>query len=320
MWEIMEVPGFSYDGRTTEVILPNFLIVGASKSGTTSLYHYLKEHPEVYMPESKEPRFFVSSVYTKLSADDPRHSSLKSQTVATFENYMNLFREAHGYKAIGEASVTYLYYFEVAIPKIKRLLGGVKIIIFLRNPIERAFSAYSYLFRDKFEVLGFEECLELEEERKCSNWSSLNLYKSEGLYYQQVKAYLENFDQIKVYLYDDLLKDTLGVVRDVYAFLEIDRTFVPDVRTRYNVSGTPQSQFVHRFLTESNLFKRSAKPVVDLLLPKARRDKIVERLKAKNLHKLELNPKTRERLKNTYREDILMLQDLIHKDLTHWLN
>jgi hypothetical protein len=302
-----------------EAKLPNFLIVGASKSGTTSLYHYLRSHSEVYLPERKEPRFFISSIYTKLCTNDPRHSSLQRETVTTFEDYVKLFQEARLYKAIGEASVTYLYYYKEAIPQIKKYLGNVKIIIGLRNPIERAFSAYSYLLRDKFEFLCFEKCLELEEERKRQNWSSLNLYKNEGLYHEQVKAYLENFSRVNIYLYDDFRKDTLGLLRQLYDFLEVDRTFIPDIRTRYNVSGAPQSQFFHSFLTESNFFKRSARPIVDILLPKEKRDKIVERLKARNLSKLEIDPKTREYLKNEYREDVLKLQDLIHKDLTGWL-
>ena len=111
-----------------EVYLPNFLIVGAAKSGTTSLYQYLHEHPEIFMSGNKEPRFFISSVFTNMSSDDPRYSALLDLTITEYDEYTKLFRDAGKYKAIGEATATYLYYYQEAIPNIKKYLNDVKII------------------------------------------------------------------------------------------------------------------------------------------------------------------------------------------------
>jgi len=151
--------------------LPNFLIVGAPKSGTTSLYYYLKEHPEIYMSKLKEPHFF-SKECKNLPFRGPKDESLGSTKYMnlTWEDYQNLFKGAITYKAVGEASADYLYYFKCSIKNIKKYLGNPKIIIILRNPIERAFSAYLHMLRDGREYLSFREALHMEEERKKNNW------------------------------------------------------------------------------------------------------------------------------------------------------
>ena len=138
------------------VLLPNFLVVGAGKSGTTSLYHYLKAHPDVFMSRIKEPGFIVAQ-FIKMpqsGVGDERQS-----TVGNFSDYCRLFEDAEGKKAVGEASNDNLYHYERAIPYIKRFFGDIKIIIILRNPVDRAFSAYTYLLRDNREFLTFEEDL-----------------------------------------------------------------------------------------------------------------------------------------------------------------
>lgn len=157
--------------------LPNFLIVGAARGGTTFLYHHLKQHPDVFMPAFKEPHFFVCEMV---------RGRLR-QWVDSYEEYLSLFRNGGGRKLRGEASVFYLYYHDVAIREIHRYLGTeVKIIIVLRNPIERAYSAYYYVFgKNEEETLDFEQALRAEEKRmregRCSPmvpWSS-----SWGCYY-----------------------------------------------------------------------------------------------------------------------------------------
>src|ERR1700753_3266246 len=139
-----------------ESILPNFLIVGAAKSGTTSLFHYLKQHPDIFLPEFKEPHFFVSAL-------------VKNKVYSWIEEkqeYENLFAGASAYHKRGEASVTYLYYYKIAIPNILSLLGrSTKIIVILRNPVERALSAYNYTYKNNPSENNpsFEKALEFEQ-------------------------------------------------------------------------------------------------------------------------------------------------------------
>ena len=222
--------------------------------------------------------------------------------------------------------MTYLYHHEVAIPRIKEYLGDPKIVMILRNPVERAFSSYVYSLSlyssltDDFEVQSFEECLEREEERKAENWTAINFFLDLGFYHNQVRAYMENFGAVHVSLYDDLVEDALGLVQGVYGFLGVDPTFVPDTNTRRNVSsGYPKSSFLHGFLTRPNVLKSVMKPVVRLMLPQETRAELYGGLESRNLVKPEMRPETRERLKSVYREDIMKLQDLIHRDLSHWL-
>ncbi len=300
--------------------LPNFLIVGAAKSGTTSLYYYLKQHPEVYMCPVKEPRF-ITAQFLKFSLERKWESEIEKKRVNNFQEYKRLFESAVHNNAIGEASPDNLYYYNDAIKYIKKYLGNIKVIIILRNPVERAFSHYTMCIRDSIEFLSFEDALEAEDGRQKEGFEFSLLYKSVGLYYKQVKAYLDNFTHVKVYLYDDLSNNALDLIKDAYKFLGVSDSFVPDINTKYNVSGLPRNKFIYNFLNSKNLFKSAIKPVVSTLLSEKKRKNILEHLKAKclKIEKLKMNSETREFLINYYREDILNLQGLINRDLSLWL-
>src|SRR5438045_1184872 len=166
--------------------LPNFFIVGAPKAGTTSLYHYLKNHPEVFMSPIKEPNYFS---YEETVKQNLYH---KEKGVGTFEEYAELFVSANGHhKAVGEASVSYLFYSSVP-EKIKELIPDAKIIMSLRNPVERGTSHYFMEHK-----LGYvSESLDDIVFRK-SKHKHAHLYYQQfvelGLYYQQVKRYIDIF-------------------------------------------------------------------------------------------------------------------------------
>lgn len=299
--------------------IPNFLIVGAAKSGTTSLWHYLKQHPEVFMSVPKEPLFFVSSYYQSLNPKDPKFKLLKSVLRPTLDEYLDLFYGVKNEKAIGEASMPYLYHYDLAIPAIKKHIGDCKIIIVLRNPVQRAFSAYTFLLRDLEETASFESCLELEEKRKNDNWSMSHFYKGAGLFYSQVRAYIEHFKEVKIYLFEELKNHTLEIVKDIYAFLGVDTTFLPDINTKHNISGIPQNMLIHKFITEPNALKDFLRPGIKWFIPETKRRRWIEGLREKNLIKPEMSPETHQELINYFHDDILMLQELINKDLNHWL-
>lgn len=91
-----------------KIKLPNFLVVGAAKSGTTSIYHYLKQHPEIYVPENKEPRFFVSSKFEEFHRNNCFYNYFCKSITFTLENYKILFDGVTKETSIGEASVQYL--------------------------------------------------------------------------------------------------------------------------------------------------------------------------------------------------------------------
>lgn len=244
--------------------LPKFLIVGAAKSGTTTLYHFLKQHPEIFMPTRKEPRFFVRELVGQLNKENPLAEKFLKGTKTKFDNYSNLFKNKKDEKTWGEASTAYLYNYKIAIPEIKRYLGSdVKIIIILRNPINRAYSSYYHLLRVGAEKGTFEECLEKEEYRKNNNWiQTLFMLKTAGLYYEQVKAYMDNFKNIRIYLTDDLKEDPKSLVQDMYSFLGVDSSFTPNLDRKFNqgmITTNPIVSFILRISYRNKVLSKLIK-------------------------------------------------------------
>jgi len=295
--------------------LPNFLIVGAAKSGTTSLYYYLKEHPEICISKNiKETFFFTGKDFKDVNKESCNYGRY---AVTSLERYKLLFNHCGNKKVRGEVCVAYLFFYKESIQNIKKILSDkVKIIIVLRNPIDRAFSNYLHHVRDGCEKETFEKALSLEKERKRKKWWWGYYLIEAGMYYDQVKAYLENFSEVKIYLYDDLKKDPLSLVQDIYRFLEVNDSFTPkSLGIKYNVSGIPKNRFFYEIIFKSNPIKS----VITPFIPRNLREKIIAIASQKLLKKPQMKPETREYLKELYQEDVLKLQGLIKRDLTHWL-
>ena len=140
-------------------MLPNFLIIGASKCVTTALYYYLKQHKDISFPTLKEPKYF-SSIFQKFPHKGIGDESVDLYAIKSLKEYKKLFKKISNIR-VGEASPDTMYFYKDTIPKIKETLGDIPIIIMLREPVERAFSAYMYLRRDSREKLSFREALEI---------------------------------------------------------------------------------------------------------------------------------------------------------------
>ncbi len=296
-------------------MLPNFLIIGAAKSGTTSLYHYLEQHPQIYMSPMKGPRFFAMEGETPAFCG-PQDAIVNERTVTELEDYLSLFASVKDEKASGEATDWYLSS-EQAVDRIRHYIPHARLIAILRHPAERAFSSYMHFARHGYEPLFFEDALAAEEERMRKGWSPLFQHKGRGFYGSQLKRYFDVFDrqQISVHLYDDLKNDAVGLVRDLYKFLNVDPGFTPDTTVLYNKSGTPRHQLLHRLLHRPSRAKRALK----LLLPSRARKYVKAQIQNRNLVEQTMPASVRERLTAEYHADILQLQDLINRDLGHWL-
>lgn len=295
-------------------VLPNFLIVGASKSGTSSIYHYLRQHPEIYLSDiQKEGRFF-SQMEGNFNGPGDKH--IDNSITRNLEEYIALFNGFADQKAIGDISPEYLCLYEKSIPLIKQTLyNDVKIIIILRSPVDRAFSGFNHYKRDKREFLTFEEALEMEDERRQNNWIWAWQYKNSGLYYQQVKAFLENFKNVKVLLFEDFNNFPNRILKEICEFIEVKPDFEFDTSYKYNVSGDPKNTVLYKLETSRGLVN-----FVKKLVPK----KVVAKIKKswsgeKQMVKTAMNPETRKQLIDFFREDILKLQELLKRDLSRWL-
>jgi hypothetical protein len=299
------------------VTMPNFLVIGAGKSGTTSLYHYLSQHPEVYMSPMKEPKFFCFEGEKPTFQGPGDDEEINRKCVTTIDAYKALFEGVADEKAVGEASSMYLYYPRTP-ERIRRHVPDARLIAVLRNPVERAYSSYLHCVRDRGEPLGdFAEALCEEEERIDEGWGPLWHYKTVGFYFDQLRRYFDTFDrcQIRIYLYEDLNTDAGGVLRDIFDFLDVDDSYAPDISLKHNVSGVPRSRVLHALLNKPNPIKTVLKPLV----PVGPRRALNHRITGRNLLRPRLAPEVRRRLVEAYSEDVTKVQDLIQRDLSKWL-
>jgi len=272
------------------------------------------------MPVNKEPNYFVADYQKRMSKDCPSYKIDMKRMVFEKKDYYNLFREvADNQKAIGEASVTYLYKPEHAIPKIKIELGDPKIVIILRNPIKRAFSHYSYACELGLEKLSFEEAIDAENSRLENNWSSTFAYINQGMFYSQVKAYKNTFTNVHVLILDDFTKNKQLELQKIYNFLGIDTNFKNSFEEKFNVSGIPKNKFIHKYLVHDNAIKRKIKMLFKNIVSEAVLRKLARKARSLNQgKKIIATDIENKKLNNIYIKDIESLSNLLKKDLTHW--
>lgn len=301
---------------------PNFLILGAGKSGTTSLDYYLNQHPDIYMSPRKEPNFF--GFETKSEADfigNPTELEYYRQSVTDKSAYLSLFSDVNKETAIGEISNTYLYH-ESACERIKHWIPNVKLIAIFRQPVDRLYSRYLHLARDnRLPTQNFEDCLD-----RNTIWWKRNDLIQEGFYYRHLSKFYDSFplESIKIFLYEDLKSNSDTLMKDLFNFLEVDASFKPNTTVKYNSSGFVKNQSYERFLGHDGFVKRS----IEKLLPRKifdslKRNQIIQksltRVRERNLSKPKLSHEMKSRLLDIYRDDIDNLSKLIDRDLTHWL-
>ncbi|MGK7920298.1 MAG: sulfotransferase domain-containing protein [Trichodesmium sp.] len=296
--------------------LPTFLIVGVQKAGTTSIYGYLKEHPQVYMSPRKETNFFATD-WEKKTEKEPDTGTRKR--INSWERYCELFTDVKDEIAIGEASPNYFVSYKTSSEMIQRYVPDVKMIAILRNPVDRAYSDYLMHIRDGINVGKLHS---LSEQVKLKADSSSTIKK--GLYYPPVKHYFDTFGQekLKIFLYDDLSKDSLKMMQEVYKFIGVDDTFTPDTSKRSQAAAVPKNQTLNNLLQTKNPIRTAIASTLKVVMPLEMRHKLRSSLIKANSAGKELKPLSSEERKiliDFYREDILKLQDLIERDLSSWL-
>ena len=302
-----------------ELRLPTFFLVGAAKSGTTAVHVYLYQHPDIYMSFLKEPKFLSLSA-NKFPHTGPGDKKVDDGIVKSMKDYINLFKDAGDEKVIGESSADYLYFHNTVIPQIKTLSPEAKILIMLRNPVERAYSSYRHMIKDGREKLSFENALRYEEERIRENYEFIWFYKDVGFYYDQVRHYIESFgmENVKICLYDDFAADSMAVMKDIFRFLDVNEDFNPNTAARYNVGPSVRSESLKKFLVgNDHPIKKVLRPLLLNTIGRKYTEAIVNSFMHRNT--LNIKPKTMKLLINLYKNDILKLGDLIERDLSGWL-
>ena len=296
--------------------LPNFLIIGAGRTGTTSLYYYLRQHPEIFMPDIKEPRFFL---YEGMSREKIRgKEEWKKSAITDIDAYRALFAEVTNEKAYGEASVEYFYH-PTACKKIKQYLPNVKLIVGLRHPLERVYSHYLFCIRYGIETEHnfFKALLADMRSPKIG-------YIGGGLYYKFLRPYIRMFgkERIFIYLYEDFKNYTLPVLRNIFEFLQVSSDFTPDISEIHNI--TVQSGDRYKKVTKGesiNYYPLIEGPhffgsFIERILPPKIRKNIIESL---SMSKAIPNARFLEDLITLYQKDTKRLEVLINRDLSHWM-
>lgn len=299
-----------FKGQTSK--LPNMLIIGAAKSGTSSLYRYLAQHPDVFMSGFKEPHFFVWDG-REYDIQGPGVERVGRRMITDLGSYLNLFSDVTHERIRGEASTGYLHTPGVA-DRIKNYVPDAKLIAILRNPIDRAYSAFLHAQREGLEPIeDFERALQEDPIRARDRWIGLTLYATVGMYAEQLERYMTVFpcEQLRVYLFDDLVREPVRLSQDAFRFLGIDDTFEPDVTERANRGRAIRSVRLRSLATTVR-----ATPLGRWLPSRPAR----AFLRIMNEAPIErLSPDIRRKLSEVFESDVGRLSQLLHRDLSAWL-
>lgn len=262
------------------IYLPDFIIIGANKAGTTSIADYLNQNPEIKISDVKEPMFFsstpmtITSIRKDASLANPYHA-------VTLDEYSNMFKSYRKEtKIFGEASTAYLANPYASVIMMKKLVPDVKIIAILREPVSRAVSAYKMCLGQGIEDKTFHEIVMESDTKKTilKGGHGVKEYIRNGLYSQLLELYLEFFDrsQILILDYDELKKHPNIFMDEISKFIGV-KYFPVDFNKKLNV--------------ESDHVKEE----------------------------VEINSEDLKLLKEHFREDLVKLQQIVDFDLTEWI-
>jgi hypothetical protein len=308
------------DTTTTET-WPNFLVIGAPKSGTTSLYHYLRQHPDVFLSTvRKEGRFFSGvgdgSVYWP--------AFYHFDTAPTVADYQALFADYDGEARIGDVSPDYYAYASIAAPRVMTYCGpATKIIAILRNPVDRAYSHYLQNVRRDAEFLSFAKTLEVEPQRVANNWGFQWLYTETGRYAGRLRHYVDRFATL-ILLQDELDRDGPATMERIFRFLDLDPVPVA-MDTRYNTGGIPRTKLP---VLEGIHDGRADEPFealhAELVAPVSgtsgatSADGVYPPIRDETVTVPPMPAEIRRELETRFAPEIAALEDLIGRDIPDW--
>jgi hypothetical protein len=299
----------------TEATLPDFVVVGAPKCGTTSLYHYLAQHPEVFLPRQKELHYF-SFEELEHNSRGPGDEHVLRSACRSLDEYQGFYSDVGEARTVGEVTPSYLYYYQAA-ERMRDTLGEARIVVALRDPIEKAFSQYMHLVRDNREPLSFAEGLAAEEQRTRDGWAALWRYAGSSLYAPGLRRYREVFgpERVKVILSEDLRRDPGATLAELFTFLGIDPSFRPDTDQVHHRSGRPRSRLLASAISKPGPLSSIARG----LLSDGLRTRVRTWLQNANTgEKGEVDPASRALLRERFRDDVREVEELLGRELG-WL-
>jgi hypothetical protein len=290
--------------------LPNFICVGAQKAGTTTLHDILKQHPDIYLPELKEAHFF----------DQPdRYKKGIYWWISTFYNkYKNE-------KIMGSITPEYLFYEEIPGMILKDLGLKVKIIIVLRNPVERAYSHYLMSVRRGFETMEFKKAIECEFKRiKCGSFERNHFsYISRSLYVDQIKRYFDVFGESNILLLSfekDIVRNIDKTILTIENFLGIEKIIL-NTNLKSNSASKPRFEIINKFLYEKNTLKKILRPIFRSEILRIKIAQLIDSINQRTVSKEHLSESVKKEIMHKYfKNEITDLETLLNQNFEYWRN
>lgn len=290
--------------------IPSAYIVGAQKSGSTALYHWLSQHPEIYAnPAVKDfPFFSDDSLYLK---------GVKELT--------KFYKKVNHHKVIlgGEANLMYI---EKAASRLQSINADIKLIMILREPVSRCFSAWRYATERGLETRSFKASIEdeLNGYQYLDEWDAKQRdYLVHGLYARQLNNIYQYFpkNNVKVIFYEDLIQKPNGFLSDIFDFLSVDTTFIPTFSVKNKTLGGTKFAFLNRFLYKkrsiNGIFVNTLRAILSVELRMRIREFLVS-MNRKEAVKVELDLSTKQTIKEYYQVDTDELEKLLDKKISQW--
>lgn len=299
--------------------LPDLFIAGAAKAGTTALDEFLRQHPQIEMSPHREPNYFAfPGRRPNLRGPGGRPAPINQTSIVDFDTYASLFAGIPEDVVAGETSPVYMYMAGTA-GRIASRIPHARIVVILRDPVERAISSYGHLLREGREPLDLLPALHAEPRRIAQNWGILWRYVDVGRYARQLREYLRHFDSDRILLLEhgQFSREPAVVCQKVFRFIGVADDFVPDTTVRYNVSGVPRHRWLHDLFNPPPVVRHR----IWRLVPRGLRDPLRRfhaKITAGNLERHEVSGEARERLRETFEPEVEELQALIGWDLSHW--
>ena len=274
---------------------PNFFIVGVSKSGTTSLYNYLQEIPQIFLPIRKESHYFSRKILPENHSEKP---------IRNKGDYLKLFENAPDESIIVDASATHL-----SDPNAPKLIHEVnpeaKILISLRNPIERAFSAYLMHWSKGTIKKTFSDEISYELSHKI-DLSKPNIRLDAGFYYEDVKRYLELFGEgnVKIIIFEEWIKVPKKTIEEILKFIKVNYNLNNFHADSYNRFSVPRGKFSENLLKSQKIIN------ISKIIPLGPKRFLKNRI-LKTDSKPEMDYEARKTLFAYYQEDVIKLYSLL---------
>lgn len=307
-------------GRTSTPV-PDFVVAGAGRSGTTAVVEALRGHPQAFVTEPKEPHYFALHGTQPDFAGPGDAHTINRVAVTERQAFLDLFPRdrGEGLRAMGEGSVSTLYYYERALPEIMAMNPGMRFVILLRDPVARAYSSFQYMRARGFEpVEDFLEAVAQEPERLAANWHHLWHYTRMSMYADAIAAVQAAVpaDQVGIWFYEDLDRDHDATIAEVMRFLDLTPVASDEgaAAPRVNISGTPRSKLLHRglwWVTRHEAPRSAVKAVTSY--------RFRERVRSLALRREGVPEQARASLAPVFADDVSRLRKLLPDSSVGWL-